>query len=123
MCIRDRSGSVSPFRGLEDLKKVEHPSVIISALRADKSVLVNPLLKHYRADQNAESAAVRVFVDLSNSGAPRKGDPQALATSLGWTAYGSAEVNAWTTVETFRLLVGQNVPYDFVRLASGRSLY
>ena len=40
-----------------------------------------------------------------------------------WTAYGVADVNAWTTVETLRLLVGQNVPYDFVRLASGRGLF
>jgi len=112
---------VAPFRGLEDLKKVEQPSVIISALRADKSLLVNPLLKHYRAN-NTPKRACKVFVDLANGG-PRKGDPEALATSLGWTAYGIADVTAWTTVETLRLLVGQNVPYDFVRLASGRSLY
>lgn len=112
---------VTPFRGLEDLKRLEQPSVIISALRADKSLLVNPLLKHYRVDNSTKGAA-SVFVDLANGG-PRKGDPEALATSLGWTAYGIADVNTWTTVETLRLLVGQNVPYDFVRLASGRSLY
>lgn len=120
------SGSLAPFvtpcRGLEDLKKVEQPSVIISALRADKSLLVNPLLKHYRGHDGQERREGKVFVDLTNGG-PRKGDPGALATSLDWTAYGMADVNAWTTVETLRLLVGQNVPYDFVRLASGRSLY
>ena len=109
---------VQPFRGLEDLKNKKEPSVIISALRADKSLLVNPLLKHYRA-----SRAARVFVDLTNGGGPRKGDPEPLATSLGWTSYGIADVNYWTSVETLRLLVGQNVPYNFVRLASGRSLY
>lgn len=114
---------VKPFRGLEDLKRMEEPSVIVSALRADKSLLVNPLLKHYRAHPHDPSRAVRVFVDLANGGGPRKGDPEPLATSLGWTTYGMADVNAWTSVETMRLLVGQNVPYDFVRLASGRSLY
>lgn len=113
---------VTPFRGLEDLKKVEQPSVIISALRPDKSLLVTPLLKHYRGVNGQPRRAGKVFVDLTNGG-PRKGDAVALATSLDWTAYGMADVNAWTTVETLRLLVGQNVPYDFVRLASGRILY
>ncbi|KAG8631303.1 hypothetical protein KVT40_000443 [Elsinoe batatas] len=113
---------VEPFKGVEDLKKNKEPAVVVSALRADKSLVVNPLLKHYRAKPDEIKRAVRVFVDLTNGG-PRKGDPEALATSLGWTAYGMADVNAWTTVETLRLLVGQNVPYDFVRLASGRSLY
>lgn len=113
---------VEPCKGVEDLKKNKEPAVIVSALRADKSLVVNPLLKHYKARSNEVNKAVKVFVDLTNGG-PRKGDPEALATSLGWTAYGVADVNAWTTVETMRLLVGQNVPYDFVRLASGRSLY
>lgn len=115
------SGFVTPFRGLEDIKKVEQPSVIISALRADKSLLVNPLLKHYAGHKEGQRKAAKVFLDLSNG--PRKGDPVGLAQTQGWTAYGIADVNAWTTVETLRLLVGQNVPYDFVRLAAGRSIY
>lgn len=116
------SAFVEPFRGVEDLKKTKEPAVIVSAMRADKSQVVNPLLKHYKAKPEDSGRAVRVFVDLTNGG-PRRGDPEALGTSLGWTCYGVADVNAWTTVETLRLLVGQNVPYDFVRLASGRSLY
>ena len=62
-----------------------------------------------------------VFVDLANG--PRKSDPLAVAEQCGWTAYGVADTSAFTTVETLRLLVGQNVPYSFVRLASGRGLY
>lgn len=112
---------VTPFRGLEDVKKVEQPAVIISALRPDKSLLVGPLLKHYNGNRQDQGRPAKVFLDLSNG--PRKGDPVALAASQGWTAYGIADVNAWTTVETLRLLVGQNVPYEFVRLAAGRSLY
>jgi len=113
--------SVTPVRGLEDVKKVAQPAVIISALRADKSLLVGPLLKHYSGSRQGQSRPPKVFVDLANG--PRKGDPVALAASLGWSAYGAADVSAWTTVETLRLLVGQNIPYDFIRLAAGRSLY
>ncbi|KAG9716318.1 hypothetical protein KCU73_g15601, partial [Aureobasidium melanogenum] len=77
--------------------------------------------KHYGSTKQEQRSAAKVFLDLSNG--PRKGDPVALAETQGWTGYGIADVNAWTTVETLRLLVGQNVPYDFVRLAAGRSIY
>ncbi|CAI6338693.1 unnamed protein product [Periconia digitata] len=132
------STEVEPVRSIEDVKRLEQPFVIISALPAEKSLLVVPLLKHYRVDGrngnhegkgNGLAAAVaaagaevkpagKVFVDLA--GGPRKADPLAIAASAGWTAYGIADVSAWTTVETIRLLEGQNVCYDFVRLASGR---
>jgi 3-dehydroquinate dehydratase I len=113
---------LSPVKTIDDLKQLGHPLVIISALPGEKSRLVRPLLKHYSSGARQPGiTAGKVFVDLTNG--PEKGDPLEIATSLGWTAYGRAEVNAWTTVETLRLLVGQNVPYDFVRLASGRTLY
>ncbi|KAI9664615.1 MAG: hypothetical protein M1821_006061 [Bathelium mastoideum] len=111
-----------PFRSVEELKKLEQPFVIISALPADKSLLVGPLLKHYGANgRETPTLGGKVFMDLANG--PRKGDSLAIAASLGWTAYGAADISAWTVVETLRILVGQNVPYDFVRLASGRGLY
>jgi 3-dehydroquinate dehydratase-1 len=122
------STDVSPVRSVDDVKRLQQPFVIISALPAEKSLLVVPLLKHYRvAGRNGSTnghgatgtkAAGKVFVDLASG--PRKADPLAIATSAGWTAYGIADVSAWTTVETIRKLVGQNVCYDFVRLASGR---
>jgi 3-dehydroquinate dehydratase-1 len=116
------ASGVSAVRGVDDLKLLEHPFAIISALPADKSLLVGPLLKHYSSGSRQPGCTIgKVFVDLANG--PKKGDPLAVASSLGWTAYGAADVSAWTTVETLRLLVGQNVPYDFVRLASGRGLY
>lgn len=125
------AAEVEPVRSVEDVKRLEQPFVIISALPAEKSLLVVPLLKHYRVDGRNGStngngvgparSAGKVFVDLA-SGA-RRADPLAIATSAGWTAYGIADVSAWTTVETIRLLVGQNVCYDFVRLASGRGLF
>lgn len=138
---------VEPVRSVEDVKKLEQPFVIISALPAEKSMLVAPLLKHYRGDNprspngghglssnnnnndnnincnvfgnnGSNKMTGKVFVDLASG--PRRADPLQVAASSGWTAYGAADVSAWTTVETLRLLVGQNVPYDFVRLASGR---
>lgn len=122
------STDVSPVRSVDDVKRLEQPFVIISALPAEKSLLVVPLLKHYRVDGRKGNthghglaggkSAGKVFVDLASG--PRKADPLAIATSAGWTAYGIADVSAWTTVETIRKLVGQNVCYDFVRLASGR---
>lgn len=125
------STDVQPVRSIEDVKRLEQPFVIISALPADKSLLVVPLLKHYRVDgRNGNTTghgvaganpAGKVFVDLASG--PRKADPLAIATTAGWTAYGISDVSAWTTVETIRRLVGQNVCYDFVRLASGRGLF
>ncbi|KAF2490753.1 aldolase [Lophium mytilinum] len=116
------ASEVDPVRSVDDVKRLQQPFVIISALPAEKSLLVVPLLKHYRVDgRSPGSLAGKVFVDLANG--PRKGDPLVIAASSGWTAYGIADVSAWTTVETLRLLVGQNVPYDFVRLASGRGLF
>ena len=65
----------------------------------------------------------KVFLDLADGSAPRRGDPSLIAEQSGFAAYGVADVTAFTTVETLRLLVGQNVPYRFVRLATGSGLY
>ncbi|KAF2840734.1 aldolase [Patellaria atrata CBS 101060] len=115
------ASEVQPVRLVEDAKMLQHPFVIISALPAEKSMLVGPLLKHYSDKKSPPGSGGKVFVDLASGS--RKVDILSTAALAGWTAYGIADVTAWTTVETMRLLVGQNVPYDFVRLASGRSLY
>jgi 3-dehydroquinate dehydratase-1 len=127
------AAGVEPFTSIESVQRVDQPFAIISALPPEKSHLVQPLLRHFssvnRSTPNlARSMAAssnggkgKVFVDLANG--PRKGDPLAVAEACGWTAYGVADTSAFTTVETLRLLVGQNVPYSFVRLASGRGLY
>lgn len=126
--------------------------VVVCALGAEKSHLVGPLLRHFGGEANgargsdARGSDVRgsdvrgsdvrsdvrnqngngrgrgkVFLDLASG--PRRTDPLAVAESYGWMAYGVADTSAFTTVEMLRLLVGQNVPYSFVRLASGRGLY
>jgi 3-dehydroquinate dehydratase-1 len=134
------ASGVEPFTSIESVQRVDQPFAIISALPPDKSHLVQPLLRHFSngkslshqhlpglaANGNSNGsgngfAKGKVFVDLANG--PRKGDPLAVAEQSGWTAYGVADTSAFTTVETLRLLVGQNVPYSFVRLASGRGLY
>lgn len=117
------AAGLEPFTSIQSVKFVEQPFVIVSALPPEKSMLVQPLLRHYRSNGRSSPAATRgkVYLDLTTG--PRKGDPLGVATSAGWTAYGSEDVSAWTTVETLRLLVGQNVPFDFVRMASGRPLF
>ncbi|KAE8144825.1 hypothetical protein BDV25DRAFT_134333 [Aspergillus avenaceus] len=111
---------LEPFTSIQSVKLVEQPFVIVSALPAEKSMLVQPLLRHYRTSGRASPPSTRgkVYLDLTRG--ERTGDPVGVAVRAGWTAYGIEDVNAWTTVETLRLLVGQNVPFDFVRMASGR---
>jgi 3-dehydroquinate dehydratase-1 len=116
------------FTGVESVQRVEMPVVVVSALPPSRSHLVQPLLRHFgawpgarrAAGKAAESGSGRIFVDLASG--PRKGDPRVVAEACGWTCYGVADTGAFATVEVLRLLVGQNVPYSFVRLASGRSL-
>ncbi|KAB8228465.1 uncharacterized protein BDW43DRAFT_303833 [Aspergillus alliaceus] len=113
---------LEPFTSIQSVKLVEQPFVIVSALPPEKSLLVQPLLRHYRTSGRASPPSTRgkVYLDLTRG--ERTGDPVGVAVRAGWTAYGIEDVNAWTTVETLRLLVGQNVPFDFVRMASGRIL-
>lgn len=123
---------IEPFTSVQSVKQVEMPAVVVSALPPGRSHLVQPLLRHFgargRDGEGKEGAgngrgrgSVRVFVDLASG--PRKGDPRAVAEAWGWTCYGVQDTGAFATVEVLRLLVGQNVPYSFVRLASGRSLF
>lgn len=113
---------LQPFTSIQSVKLVEQPFVIVSALPPEKSLLVQPLLRHYQTNGTLSPPTKgKVYLDLTSG--PRKGDPVGVALSGGWTAYGIEDVNAWTMVETLRLLVGQNVPFDFVRMASGRALF
>lgn len=116
------AAGLEPFTSIQSVKLVEQPFVIVSALPPEKSLLVQPLLRHYRSNGRSSPPSTRGKVYLDLTSGPRKGDPLGVATSAGWTAYGSEDVSAWTTVETLRLLVGQNVPFDFVRMASGRPI-
>jgi 3-dehydroquinate dehydratase-1 len=117
------AAGLEPFTSIQSVKLVEQPFVIVSALPPEKSLLVQPLLRHYGVNGRSSPPLNRGKVYLDLTSGPRKGDPLAVASSAGWTAYGFEDVTAWTTVETLRLLVGQNVPFDFVRMASGRPLF
>lgn len=114
---------LEPLTSVQSVKLVEQPFVIVSALPPEKSLLVQPLLRHYRTNGHSSPPSTRGKVYLDLTSGPRKGDPLTVAAQAGWTAYGIEDVNAWTTVETLRLLVGQNVPFDFVRMASPHGLY
>jgi 3-dehydroquinate dehydratase-1 len=125
---------VEPFTSLDSVSRISQPFAIISALPPEKSHLVQPLLRHFgngnlklRSSsggvQGGKAATGKIFVDLAGGGGVRKGDPLRVAEEGGWVACALTDVGAFTMVEILRLLVGQNVPYSFVRLASGRGLY
>lgn len=116
---------IEPFNSLESLQRVRtvgdeaSPFVVVSALGPEKSNIVGMLLRVFGGSHGSEKR--RVFLDLADG--PRKGDPGVIAEQSGFAAYGAADASAFTTVETLRLLVGQNVPYSFVRLASNRGMF
>ncbi|KAK4199389.1 type I 3-dehydroquinase-domain-containing protein [Triangularia verruculosa] len=137
---------IEPFNSLESIHRARtinsngtesiragagSPFVVVSALGPEKSNLVGMLVRLFGSPPRGGPGAGRensrrVFLDLADGSgqvAPRKGDPGLIAEQCGFAAYGAADVTAFTTVETLRLLVGQNVPYSFVRLASGRQLF
>jgi 3-dehydroquinate dehydratase-1 len=127
---------VEPFNSLESLQRARmvgadatgpgssgagSPFVVISALGPEKGNLVGMLVRVFGSRGSAKTR--KVFLDLADGPVPRRGDPGLIAEQSGFAVYGAADVTAFTTVETLRLLVGQNVPYSFVRLASGRALF
>ncbi|KAI5285084.1 hypothetical protein KEM54_000843 [Ascosphaera aggregata] len=125
------ASSLESITSLESLQRMERPFVIISALSAENSLLAQPLLKHFApggtdkgtaSNTQGDCGGRAVYLDLSyfSGSSPSKKGPQQYASALGWTAYGSADVRVWTMVETLRLLAGQNVPFDFVQMASGK---
>ncbi|KAK6851167.1 pentafunctional arom [Apiospora arundinis] len=123
-----RGMDIEPFNSLESLQRARmvgeeaSPFVIVSALGPDKSNIVGMLLRVFGGSKRSPPPNTqKVFLDLADG--PRKGDPGIVAEQSGFAAYGIADSAAFTTVETLRLLVGQNVPYSFVRLASGRGMF
>ncbi|EGS18299.1 3-dehydroquinate dehydratase-like protein [Thermochaetoides thermophila DSM 1495] len=138
---------IEPFTSLESIQRARtigggaevagsgagSPFLVVSALGPEKSALVGMLVRLFGSRNPASSSstsgggAKKVFLDLADrsgmNSVGKGGDPAVIAEQSGFAAYGAADVAAFTTVETLRLLVGQNVPYSFVRLASGRTLF
>ncbi|KAI5462713.1 type I 3-dehydroquinase-domain-containing protein [Mariannaea sp. PMI_226] len=121
---------IEPFINLESLQRarsVENesaPFVIVSALGLEKRNLVGMLVRAFGSNNSrGPTASKRVFLDLADGSSRRTSDLSEIAGKSGFATYGAVDVAAFTTVETLRLLVGQNVPYSFVRLASGSKLY
>lgn len=133
---------IEPFHSLESLQRARmvgatddaaSPFVVVSALGPDKNKIAAWVVRAFggpaapNGSPSGGNGGVtrKVFLDLAGGGAgvAREGDPSTVAEQSGFAAYGVADVAAFATVETLRLLVGQNVPYSFVRLASGRGIY
>lgn len=131
-------GSAAGGGGSDETPSASTPFVVVSALGPEKTKIVAWLLRAFGGSSSntgsstgsttGATAGKKVFLDLADGGGTtatvaRRGDPSFVAEQSGFAAYGVADVAAFATVETLRLLVGQNVPYSFVRLASGRGIY
>lgn len=125
------------------------PFVVVSALGAEKNKIAAWVIRAFGAGAGGSGSgsgsgnpARKVFLDLADGGGSsaaaiggvggrqqqqqqQQGDLplSVVAEQSGFAAYGAADTAAFTTVETLRKLVGQNVPYSFVRLASGNGIY
>lgn len=131
--------AIEPFNSLESLQRARtvgatddaaSPFVVVSALGPAKAAIAAMLVRVFGGGPGGASAKgpgpKKVFLDLASGGAARQqgeDDPSLVAEQCGFAAYGAADTAAFATVETLRLLVGQNVPYSFVRLAGGRVLF
>ena len=119
---------IEQFVSMESLQRArsvsndQTPFVIVSALGPNKANIVNMMVRAFGAKEEEGSSNVnKVFLNLADVAARKSMDPHDTAEKSGFAAYGAADVAAFTIVESLRLLVGQNVPYSFVRLASGRN--
>ncbi|KZZ94367.1 Aldolase-type TIM barrel [Moelleriella libera RCEF 2490] len=119
---------IEQFVNLESLQRArsvegdQAPFVIVSALGPEKGNLVSMILRVFSASSREGAPNVnKVFLNLADVAARKTIDPHETAERSGFASYGAADVAAFTMVESLRLLVGQNVPYNFVRLASGRN--
>lgn len=118
---------IEQFISMESLQRArsvaddQGPFVIVSALGPDKGALVSMLLRAFAAGGREGAPSFnKVFLNLADVAAGKSINPHETAEKSGFASYGAADVAAFTSVESLRLLIGQNVPYSFVRLASGR---
>jgi 3-dehydroquinate dehydratase-1 len=120
---------IEPFVSMESLQRARSgssnstsPFLIASALAPEKSNLVGMLLRVFGAP-GIQGVQRKVFLDLAGGAARQSMELAATAEKCGFTPFSAADVSAFTTVESLRLLVGQNVPYSFVSFAGGRSFH
>ncbi|PKX93162.1 putative pentafunctional AROM polypeptide [Aspergillus novofumigatus IBT 16806] len=69
------AAGLEPFTSIQSVKLVEQPFVMVSALPPEKSLLVQPLLRHYRSNGRTSPRSTRgkVYLDLTASSGERKG--------------------------------------------------
>lgn len=119
---------IEQFNSLESLQRArsganesDAPFLMVSALGPTKSSIVRLLLRAFAGTGQSQGHATtkKVFLDLAHAADRQANETAEIADKSGFAAYGATDSTAFTTVESMRLLVGQNVPYSFVRLASG----
>ncbi|EGX88400.1 pentafunctional AROM polypeptide [Cordyceps militaris CM01] len=119
---------IEQFNSLESLQRARSgshesaaPFVMVSALGPAKSSIVRLLLRAFasNAQNSGSTSCKKVFLDMAHAADRQAIETAEIAEKSGFAAYGAADSAAFTTVESLRLLVGQNIQYSFVRLASG----
>lgn len=93
----------------------EAPFAVLSALAKDDIHLLSPLFQLL----GSPNKPFRKFLDVANQSRQR----WTKNNSQPWLFSDAEEVAAWTAVEMMKLLVGQNVPYDFVRMAGKEGFF
>ncbi|KAJ2969985.1 hypothetical protein NQ176_g8397 [Zarea fungicola] len=119
---------IEQFNSLDSLQRARSsanesaaPFLMVSALVPAKSSIVRLLLRAFASNiqHQGPTSTRKVFLDLAHGADRQAIETAEIAEKSGFAAYGAADSAAFTTVESMRLLVGQNVPYSFVRLANG----
>lgn len=96
-------------------EKDEAPFAVLSALEKRDLKILSPLFRLL----DSPNGPPRMFLDVVNPSRQRWSKDNAQS----WLIGDVEEVAAWTAVEMMRILVGQNVPYDFVRMAGKEGFF
>jgi 3-dehydroquinate dehydratase I len=97
------------------------PFAVVSALEAGEAQLLIPLLRLISA-HSTHRGPKRMFLDLGN-GKDQKTLTASGIVAGGWIINTVEDVAAWTAAEMMKCIVGQSVPYDFLRMAGKKGFY
>jgi 3-dehydroquinate dehydratase-1 len=99
----------------------EAPFAVISALEASQAQLLIPLIRLISA-HGTHRGPKRMLLDIGNGWDQKILSASGILAS-GWIINTVEDVAAWTAVEMMKCLVGQSVPYDFLKMAGKKGFF